>query len=194
MWNVIVINMVKTKVKLNFGILKKVIHLVFGRCLLIQKKSAETFVLNVARDYEAGIELKRTSEALNTIGNTYPEINLAKVMDMDLIADNSLPFDVFVARNEWIENAFEIHKRHYKTNGNEELLLVERFLADSDTPTNITSVVGRVFSQKEAEQITNDIEEFLTKAASCLFEKPTLNINDGDVVWDGEKAIIVAIS
>ena len=154
----------------------------------------EIFIVNVARDYDAGIELKETSEKLLIIGNTYPEINLAKVLEISSIKDDTLPFEVVVTKNDWIENSFEINKRRNRAIGNNELLMVERFLSTLDNPTKITAIVGRIFTEQETELINDDINKFLTKAASCLNENPSLNINDGDVVWDGEKAVVVAIS
>lgn len=154
----------------------------------------EDFVLNVARDLESSKELKETSEKLKAIGNYFPAINMAKVFDIACVKDELLPFEVTVTRNQWIANSFEIHKRTNRETKKEELLLVERFLTDDKKPSRITSVVGRIFSNKEADKIKKDIDEFLTKAMTCLPEMPELTINEGDVVWDGEKAVIVAIS
>ncbi len=154
----------------------------------------EAFVLNVARDFGSSKELKETSEKLMAIGKSFPDLNLARVFDIACIKDELLPFEVTVTRNEWIDNSFEIHKRTNKETENEELLLVERFLTDDKNPSRITSLVGRIFTTKESEKITKDIDEFLTKAMTCLPEIPELTINEGDVVWDGEKAVIVAIS
>ena len=85
-------------------------------------------------------------------------------------------------------------KERIRQQGSEVLLLVERFLTNPKSPLKITSVVGKIFSQKEMEQINNDLNKFIIKAANYLTEKPSLNINEGDVVWDGEKAVILAIN
>jgi hypothetical protein len=154
----------------------------------------EDFVLNVARDLESSKELKETSEKLKAISNSYPDINMAKVFDIACVKDELLPFEVTVTRNEWIDNSFEIHKRKNRETDSEELLLVERFLTDDKDPSRITSLVGRIFTTEESEKITKDIDEFLTKAMTCLPEMPELTINEGDVVWDGEKAIVIAIN
>jgi hypothetical protein len=158
-----------------------------------QTTGKETFIINVARDIEASKELKETSERLKILSTTFPDLNIAKVLDISSVKDELLPFEVTVTRNEWIDNSFEIHKRNMSA-GSEELLLVERFITSPENPSKITSVVGRIFSQQESEEINNDINKFLTTAATCQVEKPSLNINEGDVVWDGEKAIIVAVS
>jgi hypothetical protein len=159
-----------------------------------ESATIETFVLNVARDAEASEELKETSEKLMTIGRMFPDIAMAKVLHMISLKDDFLPFPVIVTRNEWVDNSFEVHSRRNKNTGEDELLLIERFLTDSNDPTFITSILGRRCTVFETTKINEDLNYFLTNAASCLNEKPSLNINDGDVVWDGEKAIVVAIS
>lgn len=161
---------------------------------VISDGKEEIFVVNVARDYDAGIELKKISEKLVAIENAFPDINLAKVIEISSVKCDTLPFLVTVTRNEWVNDSWEIHCRKNKINGKDELLLIERFLRDNNDPSKITSVVGRIFSDIETKTIYEYINHFLTKAATCLTEKPLLNINHGDIVWDGEKAVIVAIS
>ncbi|MCC5930577.1 MAG: hypothetical protein JJU28_15125 [Cyclobacteriaceae bacterium] len=154
----------------------------------------ETFVLNVARDLEASKELKETSEKLQVISKSFPDANMAKVLEISSVKNEYLPFEVTVICNEWIENSFEIHCRNNSDNGSPELILVERFITDQKMPTKIKSVLGRRCSVSETNKINKDIHYFLTHSASCLTEKPSLNLNEGDVVWNGEKAIIIAIS
>lgn len=154
----------------------------------------ETFVLNVARDVEASKELHDTSNKLHLIKCAFPEINVANVSDITRVAHNLLPFEVTVTRNEWIDNSFEVHCIKNKITGEDELILVERFITDNRNPTKINSVFGRVFSDTETKKINEDINSFLMSAANCLSDKPSVNINEGDVVWNGEKAIVVAIS
>jgi len=196
---------VKKYVEQTFGIEFKDVRIVLWnikeghtssvwKASIISEEKKEIFVVNVARDYDSGIELKETSENLLVIGNTYLEINLAKVLEISSIKHDLLPFEVIVTKNDWIENSFEIHKRTNRESGNEELLVVERFLTDPNNRSKIRSVVGKVISQKETEQINDDINQFLTTAANCLSQTLLLNINDGDVVWDGKKATVVAIS
>jgi hypothetical protein len=155
---------------------------------------SETFVLNVARDQEAGAELRESSEKLKTIGDAFPKINMAKVNDIFILKDDSMPSEVVITRNEWIENAYEIHSRKNKKSGDEELILVDRFFTDASLPAHITSVLGKVFSPAETQKIQFEIKQFITFATTCLPARPHININDGDVVWDGKKAIIVALS
>lgn len=158
------------------------------------RNERETFIVNVARDQEAGIELNESSEKIRKIGNKYPNINLAKVFEISLIKDCSLPFAVTVTRNDWIENSFEIHQRINKSSGQKELLMVERFLTDEDDPAQIISVLGRKFSVTESLKINSELNNFLNLASECLIEKPEININDGDLVWSSGKAFVVAIN
>ena len=158
------------------------------------KNNAETFILNVARDIDAGSELKESSIKLKTIGDQIPDINIARVFDIRVINDEMLPGEVVVTRNEWIENACEIHSRTKREGGKEELLMVERFLTSENNPAQIVSVFGRVFSTEEIQKIETDLNKFLTQATTCLTYTPEISINDGDVVWNGEKAIVVALS
>lgn len=158
------------------------------------RKKTKLFAINVARDNKAGIALKTSSEKIKAICNRYPEINLAKVFDIYTLQDKLLPGKVVITRNEWIDNSYEIHSRKNKHTQKDELLMVERFLTSENRPCHITSILGRIFTPKEVQKIQNDINTFLTKAATCLPQKPEININNGDVVWDGEKAIVVAIS
>lgn len=154
----------------------------------------ESFVLNVARDKVACEELKTLSTHLKKITDEGDTSNLAKVYDIVEIEDERLPIKVIVTKNEWIYDSFEIHSRiNLKTN-QEELLLVERFITDVQKPAEITSILGRVFSATETQKIKKEISNFLTQATTCLSHTPEININDGDVVWNGDKAIVIAIN
>ena len=161
---------------------------------IVSTEKNELFAVNVARDDEAGISLKESSEKLKIIGSQLPKINLAKVLDIYVLQDISLPSQVVITKNEWIDNSYEIHSRKNKQTGGDELLIVERFLTSENNPAHITSVLGRIFTTEEVKKTQKEINIFLTKAAACLPEKPEIKINDGDVVWNGEKAIVVAIS
>lgn len=154
------------------------------------------FIINVARDYEAGIELKTTSEQMIAIAEHCPNTNMAKVYEIQkiLLNYNDNLFEVIVTRNEWIKDSYEIHTVKDTLNEKEKYLLVERFLTKEDTPSQITSIYGRRFSEEESIKIKADIDFFLNNASSRLSPTPTLNINDGDVVWNGERAIVIAVS
>jgi hypothetical protein len=161
---------------------------------MIQGDTSSEFVVNVARDMEAGLELKESSEKLKKIGDHDHEINLAKVLDIRNVHLNELLPDVIVTKNEWIANSFEIHERTNKKSQQRELLLVNRFITSSNNPANITSILGRRFSKSETNRIGRDINHFIKTAATCLSIPPGITINDGDVVWNGKSAIIVAIN
>lgn len=163
------------------------------RIFISSGKTTECFALNVARDQDAGIELRESSEKLRIIGEASPGINLAKVQDIHVLHHPTLPGEIVVTRNEWVENSFEIHARTNKHSGRRELLMVERFLAGTDNPSHVHSVAGRLFSSGEIRKIETDLQEFLD-AAKELPGTTQINVADGDLVWNGEKAIVVAIS
>jgi hypothetical protein len=154
----------------------------------------ETFVLNISRDRQAGIELRNTSEKLKTIGEQVPGIRMAKVYTITSLSSESLPCEVVLTMNEWIPDAYEVHTRTNQRTGGDEYLVVERFLTSSADPAKILSVKGRVLSEIETTLLRSQLDEFLNLAATCLPGRPSVAINDGDVVWDGEKAIVVALS
>lgn len=154
----------------------------------------DPFVVNVARDKAAGIELKNTSEKMLAIAENCPGINMAKVCGIDKVSLNYFHevIDVVITHNEWIPDAREIHFFPGNERQAEQYVLVERFLTSHDRPSQITSIHGRKFTESESNQIKGDIAFFLANACKVL---PTyINLNEGDVVWTGEKAIVVAIS
>ncbi len=78
-----------------------------------------SFALNVARDYEAGLELLKTSKEMEAIGHEYPAINMAMVRDIQEIPVNYFgeTINVVVVQNDWIKNATEIHLLEDKESG-----------------------------------------------------------------------------
>jgi hypothetical protein len=152
------------------------------------------FVVNVARDNEAGFELENASERMKAIAEHCPDINMAKVYDIQKILsdDDDNPYEVVITKNEWIEDSSEIHMINDKVSGKEQYILVERFLTKEDAPSQVTSIGGRRFSDEESSKIKADIDLFLNNASSDF--SLNININNGDVVWDGERAIVIAIS
>ena len=154
----------------------------------------ESFAVNVARDEEACTALKEGAKKMKKISDRCPEINLAKILDIYVLQHPSLPSQVVITRNEWINNSYEINSRKNKLTGKDELLMVERFITNMNSPTQITSVLGRLCTTEEVKTVQNGIEEFTTKATAYLQEQPDININYGDVVWDGKKAVVVALN
>jgi hypothetical protein len=154
----------------------------------------DQFVINVARDRAAGIELQSTAEKMITIAENCPGINMAKVYGIEKVSLNYFHeiIDIVITRNEWIPDAREIHFFPGNERQAEQYVLVERFLTSHDRPSQITSIHGRKFTESESNQIKDDIAFFLANACKVL---PTcINLNEGDVVWTGKKAVIVAIS
>lgn len=154
----------------------------------------DKFIVNVARDKAASIELQDTAKKMLAIAECQPEINMAKVYDIERVnlIYSCESIDVIVTRNEWIANAYEIHFLSKTETQTEQYVLVERFLTSLDRPSQIISIRGRKFTEGETNQIKDDIAFFLANADRVV---PTdININEGDVVWTGEKAVIVAIS
>jgi hypothetical protein len=152
------------------------------------------FIINVGRDYEACIELEKTSRQMKDIAEHYPDINIAKVLDIQKIPldYNGTLFEVIVTKNEWIENSHEINGVIDKTNEKEQYFSVERFMTKKENPSQISSVYGRRFSEKENLRIKRDIDSFLNCVSTHV--ATTIDINHGDAVWNGEQAIIIAIS
>lgn len=156
----------------------------------------DLFVINIARDKEAGFELKVTSEKMQIIEKNCPGINMAKVFDIKKLQTNfnNNPLEVVVTRNECIEDSYEIHMLNDKVNGSWRYILIERFLTREENPSQIASVYGRKFSKEESTKIKEDIDTFLNNSSSSIHTD--LNINEGDVVWccNTNRAVIIAIS
>ena len=121
----------------------------------------ESFALNVARDTEAGVALMQSAEKMKKIGDQLPETNIAKVLDSYILQDTSLLSEVVITRNEWVDNAYEIHSRKNKVTGKRELLMVDRFITHEDSPARITSVLGRLFTTEEVKIIQKGIDAFI---------------------------------
>ncbi len=154
-----------------------------------------SFIINVARDREAGLELKKASEKMQAIAQKCPGINAAGVYD---IAGVELDYfdrliKVVVTRNEWIADSYEIHRIAGPTKTRpEQYALVERFLTSENNPAHISSINGRLFSDAERRKIKRDVRFFLKNASKTA--PVQVNINEGDVVWNGRRAVVVAIS
>lgn len=140
----------------------------------------EEFVLNVARDRAASDELRRTSIRMMELQG-HAGVTMADVIDVGPVA----PADVFVARNEWIHDALEVHQER---DPRRPYLLVERFLTADDAPARIVSIYGRRCTQDEQRRIDEDLARFREVTGASL------DLGHGDVVWNGCEAIVVAIS
>jgi hypothetical protein len=152
------------------------------------------FVVNVARDRSASAELERSSRRLQQLGESMPGLSLARVEDIQCLPGRSGEGTepVVVTRNQWVSDSQEIHA--VRRQGRIRYLLVERFLTAPDAPARITFVYGRRCTDAECQQIESDIAGFLAQAGTLVSPAPVLEVNDGDLVWNGSRAVVVATS
>jgi hypothetical protein len=151
---------------------------------------AHEFAVNVARDRIAGEELRRTMSVLRRIGDEWPEANIARVLEIAEVQPSGVAWPVVVTRNEWIAGGLEIHRLPPLDGLDGALVAVDRFIADDDAPAVIRSIRGRRLTEAEVARVTRDMAEFLDRGAGHSVQ---LDINDGDLVWDGRRAVVVAI-
>lgn len=155
---------------------------------------ADQFVVNVARDQAAGRELQDTSVRMQAIAKSCPAINMAQVYDIQSIKLKYFDklIEVVVTRNEFIPKAYEIHALAGAGSGIAQFVLVERFLTSGQRPSQIASINGRRFTEEECCKIAEDLRLF----GLCAATQPgtSISINEGDAVWNGEKAVVIAIS
>jgi hypothetical protein len=153
----------------------------------------DEFVVNVARDAEAGMELLATAETMRSIAAAKPDLNMAKVIDAGTTTieyfDGTI--EVAVTRNELVPNALEVHRGTHRVTGLPTYVVIERFVTSEDHPSEIRSLVGRVLQPAECRKLESNIERFLAAASQC--GTVALDINEGDVVWDGADAVVIAI-
>ncbi|MET0102602.1 MAG: hypothetical protein ABW078_12795 [Sedimenticola sp.] len=150
-------------------------------------------VLNVGRDYVASAELRKSSEQMRALQQRHPEIEMAPVLDIQTIVDDA-DREVVVTRNAWVPGAHEIHAVASDDPRGYDYVLVERFLTDAELPACIVSVFGRRFDETESRCIDAGLERFRELAEETLPNAPRINLNEGDLVWDGRSAVVVAVS
>ncbi|MYN11754.1 hypothetical protein GSY71_01110 [Pusillimonas sp. TS35] len=155
--------------------------------------SSEEFILNIARDDAAGRELARTAEIMQTIAACHPELAMAKVEDVVGVEIDYFgqPASITVTRNELVRDALEIHLGRDRRTGRPKHVLIERFITDPERPCEIVDIAGRVMTDAECHQLTADLAAFLDTASQIA--SVDVDINDGDLVWDGNRAVVVAI-
>jgi len=146
--------------------------------------------INVARDPVAGRELRRTSRIMRRIAQSWPEANLARVREIASVRLPDLADPVVVTSNDWIAGARELHRLPGNPGTNGLLVAVERFITEPGMPAHIRRIAGNRLDPAETARVEHDLTEFLARGAEFGVE---LDINDGDLVWDGLRAIIVAI-
>jgi hypothetical protein len=160
------------------------------RVRLAEGNTWQEFAVNVARDRAAGKELKRTSQTMRRIAQSWPEANLTKVFEIASVRPTATAEPVVVTRNEWIRDSYEIHRLHGFETEPGPLVLVERFLTEDSAPSRIRRLVGRRLNPAECEQVERDLREFLERAAQFAVQ---VDINEGDLVWNGQRALVIAI-
>lgn len=150
----------------------------------------QEFAVNVARDRAAGEELERTSETMRRIAESWPEANLAKVFEVTSVQLAAAAEPVVITRNEWIRDSHEIHRLPGSGTEPGPLVLVERFVTEDSAPSRIRRLVGRRLDPAECEQVEGDLREFLALTAQYAVQ---VDLNDGDLVWNGQRAFVIAI-
>jgi hypothetical protein len=156
----------------------------------IASSASESFVVNVARDRAASRELRGSSLRLQALAAARPDLPLAAVLAVESVdlSDVGVTDAVTVTRNTLVESALEIHA--LPDDGGYGL--VERFLSGiPDAPAHIRAIVGRRVSEDQRTCIDTLIAA--VRAESVDGAPVQLEVGDGDVVWDGERAVIVAI-
>jgi hypothetical protein len=153
----------------------------------------EEFILNVARDDEAGRELARTAQTMMAIGQRHADLAMAGVEDIaEVEIDYSgEPLMVTVTRNELVRDGLEIHLGRHRQTGEPTLVVVERFLTEPDNPAEIARLVGRVMTNAECLRLEEDLAAFIDAASEIA--EVAVDINEGDLVWAGDRAVVVAI-
>src|SRR5262249_32246686 len=135
-------------------------------------------------------ELERASETMRSISESWPEANLARVFEIARVQPAAAAEPVVVTRNEWIPDSHEIHRLPGSETQPGSLLLVECFLTDDSAPSRICRLLGRRMTPSECKQVEQDLEEFLKRTAQFAVQ---VDINDGDLVWNSQRAIVIAI-
>lgn len=160
------------------------------RVRLGDETTREEFAVNLARDRPAGEELERTSETMRRIAEFWPAANLAKVFEITSVRPTATAEPVVITRNEWIPDSHEIHRLPGSGTEPGPLVLVERFLTEDSAPSRIRRLVGRRLKSAECEQVEEDLREFLARTAPLAVQ---VDMNEGDLVWNGQRAIVIAI-
>lgn len=153
----------------------------------------QNFVINIARDKAAGTALLKGARRMKKVMDKAPQTHGARVLQISEINGNNLPSPVVVTQNEWIDRAYEVHTRKNRLNGKQEFLIIDRFLMDELQPARIEKVIGRILNHNERRILLNDIKQFKHDASASLSRPPIVDINRGDVVFNG-RAYVVAIA
>lgn len=157
------------------------------------------FILNVARDRDAGPVLEYTSQAMRMLVDRQPELPIAEVLDIATVSltDGTRTREVVVTRNEYISRALEAHligsaDVTRARSSDQQIVLIERFRTSSEHPAQIIGVHGRYASQEERDRMYQAVHDVTAAASSGLPYR--VNINHGDLVWAPDGPAVVALS
>lgn len=143
------------------------------------------FIVNVARDRRAGVELAATTALLARVAPLRGDVAC-------VIASGTVTIDgreIVVSLNEHVDDAQELHVARERRDGRAVLVAVDRFILDAGAvdPARITGIAGRRLDTGEAERVATSIAAFAVAAGG-----DAIDLNHGDMVWAGDRAVIVA--
>ena len=154
-------------------------------------------MLNVARGRAANAELAETSQAMAKLALDRKTLPVAAVHEIAEITVPAVDRDtgdvdlrkpclpVVVARVELIPDALEIHSSPRP----ERFVLVTEFITDPERPALITTLRGRLVSAAEAAVIEDTVTAVAAAATPHQVE-----LDEGDLVWSHDRAVVVALS
>lgn len=170
-------------------------------------KLLESFILNIARDYAAGVRLRSISELMKEMRENYSDVSVAGVYSIDTVEIEYFGelIEVVVTRNEYINGAKNIFIMDKDEFEKPQYYIAEKFLDSSPGATK--KVLARPATDTIIDEINRTIDCVTDYSLNGVFAPPNLpvynpdgsyapklDINRGDLVWDGEKVIVVWLS
>lgn len=142
-------------------------------------------IVNVARDRAAGSELAATTALLARVAAARDDVARVFASGTVTIAGQ----EVVVSLNEHIGDARELHVARERGDGRPVLVAVDRFVVDpaAADPARIIGIAGRRLDRGEAARVEASIAAFAAAAGG-----DAIDLNHGDMVWAGSRAVIVA--
>jgi hypothetical protein len=144
-------------------------------------------VLSVARDLEAAEAVIETANRMREIARADTEANMVRVEDIDLVP---VAGGVTAVVRATFAPGLELHP-FVDADGTRTYVAVERFETADDDPARIVRLRGRRLTSGEVDVVDRDVARFRRIASSCA--PADVAIERGDVVWDGQRAIVVDI-
>lgn len=155
-------------------------------------KHLESFILNIARDYDAGLHLSSISELMEEIREKYTDVSIARVYSVDHVEIEYFGelIEVVVTRNEYIDGAKNIYFRNKDEFGKPQYYIAEKFLDSSSGATK------KILASPATDAINKEVNRTIDRVTNYNSNGtyPKLDINRGDLVWNGEKVTIVWLS